>query len=294
MYCDARWLPGGNALEMQFMKPDEGETYVLGHSDPELERLERQASLFAAETEDVLRRAGLAPGMRVLDIGCGVGDVSMIAARIVGPSGETVGIDRSSEAIAMAARRAAAAGLEQAKFAVGDIHDVIPDEPYDALVGRFILLHVPDRVALLRSLFRHLRDDATIAFVEMDIDATETIPELPLISRCVGWISELYRRVGAEPNMGSHLYGTFRAAGLTPRLTGATRVEGGPDASAYDLLTETLRSLAPHLEALGVATAEEMQLDTLKQRLCDAAVAGDHCIVLPRLVGAWARLPAAG
>jgi ubiquinone/menaquinone biosynthesis C-methylase UbiE len=265
--------------------------YVLGHSDPELQRLERQASFFATETEDILQRAGLAPGMRVLDIGCGVGDVSMIAARLVGPDGAVLGVDRSAEAVATARRRADSAGYGQARFEVADITALAPAEPFDALVGRFILLHLTDRVGLLRRLFALLRPGAAVAFVEMDIGAAASVPELPLVTRCLEWITRVYRKVGAEPDMGSHLYGTLRAAGVTPRLAGTCRMEGGPDAVAYDLVADTLRSLGPSLLSLGIATAEELGLDTLSDRLRTAAVAGEHCLILPRIVGAWARIP---
>jgi cyclopropane fatty-acyl-phospholipid synthase-like methyltransferase len=83
---------------------------ALGYSDSEFGRLERQAVYFRDLTEDVLRGAGLAPGMHVLDVGCGVGDVSMLAATMVGAAGSVLGMDRSPESLDVARRRAAAAG----------------------------------------------------------------------------------------------------------------------------------------------------------------------------------------
>jgi hypothetical protein len=60
--------------------------YPLGDSSAELARLERQAAFFGDLTEDLLRRAGIVQGMRVLDIGCDAGDVSLLTARLVGPT----------------------------------------------------------------------------------------------------------------------------------------------------------------------------------------------------------------
>jgi Methyltransferase domain len=96
---------------------DRRRMYALGYSESKLKRLELQANFFRDLTEDVLRRAGIASGMRVLDIGCGVGDVSLLAAELVGPSGAVLGVDRSAEAIEMAVRRAAAAGQHWVRFA---------------------------------------------------------------------------------------------------------------------------------------------------------------------------------
>src|SRR5271170_5692902 len=87
--------------------------YVLGHSDAELERLRLQSALYADATRRVIRESGIAPGMRVLDIGCGPGDVAMLIADAVGPSGKVVAIDREPRAVETARNRALEAGYEQ-------------------------------------------------------------------------------------------------------------------------------------------------------------------------------------
>ena len=266
-------------------------TYALGHSDRELARLERQGAIFASATEDVLRLAGLEPGMRVLDVGCGAGDVSLIAGGIVGPTGSVIGIDRVDAALATARRRAAAAGLGWLRFATADIDAFDPGEKFDAVIGRFILMHVPQPSAVIRHLAGHLLPGGIIAFMELDIKQTMALPDLPLLDKCLAWITATYESIGADPDMGSHLFGAFRSAGLIAELHGITRIEGGPDAVAYDFAAETIRSLLPYMEQFGVATAEEIGLDTLAERLRRDAVAGNNCIFLPRLVGAWARVP---
>ena len=77
--------------------------YVLGTSQEELERLIWQDRMILRPiTEKLLHRAGVSTGMRVLDLGCGTGGVSMLAASLVGPRGSVVGIDQSPEAIALA------------------------------------------------------------------------------------------------------------------------------------------------------------------------------------------------
>jgi ubiquinone/menaquinone biosynthesis C-methylase UbiE len=265
-------------------------TYVLGHSQDELARLEQQGAIFAGETEMVFHRAGLKPGMRVLDIGCGVGDVSLIAARIVGPGGAVLGVDRSEEALDYARRRAKKAGYDWLSFEAADLNTFDSGGKYDALTGRFILLYMSHPAAALRRLIGHVERGGIAAFLEFDINQAGAVPEMPLLSRLIYWVTETYRRVGIEPNMGSKLYTTFRAAGLTPEMMGTCRVEGGADAVAHEFAAETVRSLVPHMISLGIATADEIALDTLAERLRDAAVAGDHCIFLPRLVGAWARV----
>lgn len=269
-------------------QPANPKPYLLGHSEKELIRLERQGQIYSAETRDVLRRAGVSPGMRVLDIGCGVGDVSMIAAEIVGPTGRVTGIDNAGQALALAQARAARSGYHWLNFASSDIYTFATEDMFDAVIGRFILMHVPDAVAALKAMLRLVRPRGIVAFIEMDIDQAGAVPEMPLLRQCIDWITATYRKVGVEPNMGSMLYATFRAAGLAPRLTGTCRIESGPDSIAYEFAAESIRSLLPAMERFGIATAAEIRPETIAERLRAAAIAGDHCIFMPRLIGAWA------
>jgi ubiquinone/menaquinone biosynthesis C-methylase UbiE len=270
------------------------EAYVLGHSEQELARLEQQGELFGAETREVLRRAGITTGMRVLDVGCGAGDVSLIAADLVGPEGAILGIDRAAPALSAARARAERAGHRMVTFRDADIFSLETDATFDAVIGRFILMHVADAVGAVKRLASLVRPGGAVAFIELDIDQAGAIPDLPLLTRAIGWITATYRHVGVEPNMGSALYATFRAAGLTPRLAATTRIESGPQSAAYGFATQTIASLVPAMEKFAVAGPAEIGIDTLAARLRDASLAGDHCIFLPRLVGAWATVPNQG
>lgn len=269
---------------------DAAPAYALGHSEQELARLERQGQIFASETREFLRRAGLAPGMSVLDVGCGVGDVSLIAAEMVGPTGSVLGIDRAASALPLAEARAAKLGYGWLTFRDADLYTFRPERTFDAVVGRFILMHVADGVGAIRRLCGFTNPGGIVAFIEMDIDQAGTVPPIPLLRQCIDWISTTYRRVGAEPNMGSQLYATFRAAQLSPSLAGMTRIANANDMAVFVFAAQTLASLMPKMEEYGVATAAEVDVPTLAERLHVAAMTGDHCILMPRLIGAWARI----
>jgi ubiquinone/menaquinone biosynthesis C-methylase UbiE len=135
------------------MPTAEQANYVLGHTSLEQQRLIRQARLLAPLTERFLRDAGISSGMRVLDIGCGMGDVTMIAAQLVGPAGGVTSIDLDHASIETAQRRAAAFGFENIFFSCADIATYVPPNPFDAIIGRLVLQFVPDPIAIIKRLY---------------------------------------------------------------------------------------------------------------------------------------------
>ncbi|MEA2991922.1 MAG: hypothetical protein QOD40_842 [Alphaproteobacteria bacterium] len=272
---------------------EDNRDYFLGHSDPEIKRLARQNAFYGDTTETLLRSAGLAPGMRVLDIGCGGGDVSLLAAELVGPSGFVLGIDRTEEAIGAARRRAKAEGARHVRFAVTELEAFSADAPFDALIGRFVLMYLPDPAATLRLLIRHLRPDGIVAFQEMDMRTARSQPLAPLFQRCADLHATAIECGGFETGMGSKLFATFQDAGLPPpRVIVGSRGEGGPDSPGYELMAANVRSALPMLERHKVTTAAEIGIETLADRLRAEALDGAKWLMFPLLVGAWARVSA--
>jgi ubiquinone/menaquinone biosynthesis C-methylase UbiE len=266
---------------------------VLGYTENELQRLMRQSAVYAELTENLLRSAGISAGMRVLDVGCGSGCVSLLAARLVGPSGAVVGVDKSPQALAFARQRAEAGKLRQVTFIEGDVADLDCKQSFDALIGRFVLMFLPDPAAVLRTLARHVRKGGVIVFQEMDISSSKAIPCMPLRKRCTDWIVETFRRAEVDIEMGPKLYATFLHAGLpAPQMNLQARIGGEPDLLAHEYLSDLVASLLPMMTRLGVATAAAVGVETLAARLREETLSSDVVTILPSLIGAWARLPA--
>src|SRR5262245_11074212 len=130
--------------------------YVLGHTSDEFQRLIKQAAFYGELTEHTLRLAGLAPGMRVLDVGCGAGDVSFLAAKLIGATGSVLGVDQNPDTINLAKDRAKAAGLANVSFELGDITQLKYESTFDAVIGRLVILYLGDPVAGMRAFTRYL------------------------------------------------------------------------------------------------------------------------------------------
>jgi SAM-dependent methyltransferase len=272
-------------------QPDSTNPYALGHTNEELERLISQGRYLGDLTAHFLRLAGLQAGMRVLDVGCGAGDVSFITASIVGSTGSVIGIDRSPDSITLASQRAATAALPHVRFMVGDAADFIPDEPVDAIVGRLVLMYFRDPAAVVRRLTAFLKPGGIVTFQDFDMTAPKTEPPCPLFETALGRLREAFARGGADDRMGLKLGRVFEDAGLpTPQMLLGARVERGPDAMVYDQLTQITRTLLPLMEQTGVASAEAVGIETMAARLREEALTSRATLVAPSLVAAWTRV----
>ncbi len=268
-------------------------TYVLGHAPDELRRLDEQSAILRPATVRLLADCGLRAGMRVLDAGCGTGEVTMLAADAVGPAGDVTGVNRAPEALEKGRDRAALRGAEHVRFVEDDVAAMAADEPYDAVLGRMVLMHQPDPAALLAHLAGLARPGATIAFAELFmVPARTAIPARPLFETMVGWIDQALTRAGVHTRMGIALHDTFVRAGLpAPAARLEPLLTVGDDPAYIRWGVETLRTLLPVLEPLGVTTPAEVDIGTLADRLSDEAAATGGAAMPCMLGTAWTRLP---
>jgi SAM-dependent methyltransferase len=268
--------------------------YLMGRGDRETRRLITVAGVLNPFTTRMLHDAGLAEGMTVLDVGTGAGDVAMLAAAIVGPTGRVVGVDRDPQILRTAFARAEAAGLDNVSFVAGDCREPVPPGRFDAVVGRLVLMYVADVAATLRGLAERLGAGGILAFQDYNLTAEScrTSPPLPLWQRAWGWITGTAAHAGIPAEAGFGLRRHFLAAGLPePRTRLESYVGGGPDSIAYAWMAESVRSMLPLITRFGIATEEEVDVDTLADRLRAETVAADAVGKAPDLVSAWVRLP---
>jgi SAM-dependent methyltransferase len=267
-------------------------SYALGHSELELERLAHQAQLFAPFTRQLFEQAGIVPGMRILDVGCGAGDVAFLAAELVGPNGEVVGADRSAAAVERAVARAQKQGISNVNFLEGDPAVLEFEQQFDAVVGRLVLMYYPDPVDAIRKLVRHVRRGGLIIFQEFDMENARSFPPAPTFDRAVGWMKQTLTATNTRIQLGLELYPVFLAAALPgPKLRMDALIGGGSEFPC-EILAAAIQSLLPMMEKLQIATSAEVEVSTLAERMYEEVVAGKGVVLSPALVGAWTRRPA--
>ena len=265
--------------------------YVMGRSTAETDRLKRESELYDGSTWQLLKDAGLSDGMKVLDVGSGAGNVSFIAASLVGERGRVVGVDSNPVIVAEATAAARSLGLSQVSFRVGDINTMELEGDFDAMVGRLVLIYVADPAALVRRWLDHLKPGGIVAFQDLDWgDGPIAIPPSPSLSQAWGYVKEMFQRAGLNNRMGLSLHGVLVSAGLgEPRMNLFAPVGGGTNFDGYEYMASGLRSNLPHIVKLGVATEAEVALDSFAERLRAEVVASNGVFALPTFVGAWSR-----
>ncbi len=266
--------------------------YILGHSPEEIRRLMSQAAILRPITERLLRAAGIGPGMRVLDIGCGAGDVSILAADLVGPTGSVVGIDRSPQAIAVARKQVSTGGFGNVEFKEVGLESFRDAAPFDGVIGRYVLVHQDDPVAFLRTAARFLRPGGIVAFHEVKFDGdVSSSPPVWRFDAIGHLIMSAFREAVPRRDAASRLIEHFSDAGLPlPKLFGEIPIDGGASSPFYSWLAETARSIQPQLVQMGILTNDGMAIDTLENSLRTAAVEARSQIEFPAQVCAWTRI----
>jgi SAM-dependent methyltransferase len=267
--------------------------YVLGVADEEQQRLILQSDAYEPATEDALRRAGVGPGMDVLDVATGPGGVALIAARLVGERGRVTAVDRSEQMVTLARRRVAAAGYEPERVRVeqADLADWTPPQTYDAVVGRLILMHLEDPVGALRRLAAAVRPGGVLVMAEFVMSASREQPAGPQFTAGMQRIIDAFQAAGRPTDFGLDVPRLFRAAGLAdPDLAIGGVVEFGAGGVTYAMLTEVTRTLLPLMERTGVVQPGMLDVSRLEADLRAEAAALDATAVPPLLVTTWSRL----
>ena len=272
----------------------QGVEYILGNRGmAEHERLVAQGTLADPLSRGLLAEAGIARGMRVLDLGCGAGNMAMVAAELVGPDGSVVGIDRDPDALEHARKFVAQAGIDNIEFREGDARTLDGVEPgFDAVIGRLILMYLPDPVEALRRSADRVRPGGIICMHEGDMTYEWASPAGPLWRQVRTWcLDTLARADGVDPRLGLSLFRLFRAAGLPePRLRLETTVAGGDQAPAW-MWAKAVEGLLPVMERLGIATRDDVDPPTLQDRLLAEIVDHDGIVLCPPMFGAWSNVP---
>ena len=203
--------------------------YTMGYEDSAVERLSR----FTAETDAAYLMAHLEPGMRLLDVGCGPGNISVGLASAVAP-GEFHGIDMKESQVELAITATNDGGHSNARFQVADaLYLPFPDNHFDAVHCHFFLMHVPDTMAVLAEIKRVLKEGGILGAREQIYEKNFFEPDIGHVNQILAILSAAMIANGGHPDMGKELRARFTEAGFVKVVaTGALETWGSPSETA--------------------------------------------------------------
>lgn len=269
--------------------------YVMGRSEAEARRLQLQARLYDRITRRFLADAGLTPGMTVLDVGSGPGDVAFAAADLVGPTGRVVGVDVNPLILEIARARASAEGRDNVRFVAGDCRSALLPDDFDAAIGRLVLMYTGDVTEALHPIVARVKPGGVVAFAEADFSSVLGYMRASSegVNRAMWeWASQAFACSDILTAMAGPLHRAFLAAGLgAPEMAVQTPLDGTDDCIGCEWAAASLRSVLPILEQHGIVTADILDCDSLATRCRDEVAQTGVPFMLIPLVTAWARKP---
>lgn len=211
------------------MSTDQTSDYRFGYSRDELRRLGDQHQVWADDNQRLLRRAGFGPGATVVDLGCGPGFTTLDLARVVGPSGRVIAVDRDGErSLPLLEERAAAAGLSNIEIQAAQLETFdLPEGSVDGVYGRWVLMYLPqsEAEALTARLAKWLRPGGACALVEFcnyrHIHVHPPIVHLPAVAEAL--MQAVAGDRGCNPEIGNALPGLLDSADLDLDLQVVTK-----------------------------------------------------------------------
>jgi ubiquinone/menaquinone biosynthesis C-methylase UbiE len=266
-------------------KPVSGE-YSLVTGEAAVRRLRALHQVYSPTGRRVLLQAGLKEGMRVADIGCGVGMVTRMLAEMVGPSGSVVGIDMSAPQLEQARQITAQDGLKNVTFVEASACATgLPKGTFDLVYCRFLLLHLTDPADCLREMGELLKPGEIILVEDGDLTTGGSVPHTAL-----GAFADLFGRLGptrgVDYTLAKNLYPMVMDAGFS-NVEIEIHQPAMPRGETRNLLHWTIEEAGPACVAAGLLSDSELKetLTEMKRAVEDLRV----LVLAPRMSLVWAR-----
>ena len=259
--------------------------YVIRGGREGYDRLLLLARASWPDTAALFSRAGIGPGMKCVDLGCGGGEVAFELARLVAPGGSVTGVDMDEVKLGLARKAAVERAVSNVEFVAANVNDW--DEPgaYDVVYARFLLQHLSEPVDLLRRMWAAVRSGGLMMVEDPDFDGWCCHPPNEGFDFFVRAYAEVIRRRGGDHASGRKLYRYFLDAGIpAPQvaLVQSVAISG----ETKELAWSTLEATSEAILAEGVATPGELAaaLASLRQFTDDDTT----LIARPRVFQLWA------
>jgi len=236
--------------------------YVLGTRDDEVSRLGLQHQVWRERMLDGWRRAGIGPGQTIIDIGAGPGFATLDLARIIGPDGRVMALERAPHFLSVLGEAAAREGLTNIETREQDVagEGGFGEGVADATWCRWLLSFVADPRRTIAHIARALKPGGVAVFHEYgNYGAWRTMPPDADVERFRTLVSQSWRASGGEPDIAPFLPDWLEAAGL--KVVGVRPLIDivGRDSPVWQWPASFMATGARRLHELGYVDEEEAE-----------------------------------
>jgi SAM-dependent methyltransferase len=234
------------------------EHYILATGGKDVKRLRLLHEVYGPGTEALFHRVGLRDGLRVVEVGCGSGNIACWVAGQILPGGSVLGIDVAADQIEQARRQAASRNLRNVEFQVADAYSPrLPEGSFDLAYCRLVLTHLTRPAEALRAMRDLVRPGGGVVCEELDVGCWLCDPPADAMTRFFEFNVALARRLGENFCLGASLHRLFREVGFARPEVAANFVLALRGEQKH-LLWMTFAEFAPELVSEGLATQEEV------------------------------------
>ena len=261
------------------------ERYVIRGGQAGYDRLLVLARDRWPDTAALFSRAGLRPGNRCIDLGCGGGAVSLEMAKLVAPDGSVTGVDMDEVKLDLARKAAVDRGISNVEFSLENVSSWAEPDSYDVVYSRFLMQHLREPVDLLRRMWAAVRAGGVVIVEDADFDGWCCHPSNDGFDFFVRTYAEAIRRRGGDHATGRKLYEYFLEAGIpSPQVALVQSVSISGEGKEMAWLT--LEATGEAILSEGVANTNELAaaLASLRHFTDDPTTLIGH----PRVFQLWA------
>jgi len=271
-------------------KPPRDDQYFLGHSLVEQRRLQQQAEELAEDSARLLDQIGLAPGARVVEIGCGPqGCLELLSSR-VGPAGSVVGIELSDHAVQLAREFVSERRLDNVEVRQGNAAETgLPRESFDLATARLVLVNVPEPETIVSEMVALVRPGGVVALHEADWIAHVCDPPIPAWNRLRQALDTYSESKGMDLYIGRRIARILRNAGLVDVRVNPLIHIYGPDHSRRPIFLQFVNNLRDRIVLEGLISQGEFaeSIASVERHLSEP----DTLVVSHLFIQAWGRKP---
>ena len=249
--------------------------YLLGRSEAEVARLNRQIAELASDSDGLFEKIGIMPGERIVDLGCGPGGVLHLLGKRVGPTGAVLGIERSPDFVSLARRFVADHALPQVEVREGDAYDTgLPRASFDGAHMRLVLVNVPEPERIVREMVSLVRPGGWVASLEADFVGRICDPPSPAWTRLLDAYVAYSAAQGIDLFVGRRKHRLFRAAGVTDLQVDAVVHVYPPGHDRRPILRDFINNVREKLIDGGFVGRADLERDmtALERHLSDPEV----------------------